>query len=136
MPPENAGLRTITDQASAILQLTTTYLDAHQLLVHPRKWVGLADIGTPAPDVRKGEPLHLEDTTIHLRVTQATSHDHIALQASWEGASPGYPKLPGGTSCLRRAWHTSWKRCTMQPSGTKPCTSCTPKTPCATPDSK
>ena len=70
--PENAGLPTTIEQVSAILQLTTTYLDAHQLLVHPRKSVGLADTGTPTPDIRKGEPLHLEDTTVHLGVTQAT----------------------------------------------------------------
>ena len=37
-------------------------------------------------------------------------------QPSWKGALPGYPKLPGGTSCLRRAWHTSWKRCSTRPS--------------------
>ena len=72
--PENAGLPTTTEQVSAILQLTTTYLDAHQLLVHPRKSAGLADTGTPVPNIRKGESLHLEDTTVHLGVTQAT-HD-------------------------------------------------------------
>ena len=44
---EKAGLRATTEQASAILRVTTTYLDAHQLLVHPRKSVGLADTGTP-----------------------------------------------------------------------------------------
>ena len=70
--PANAGLPTSYEQASAILQLTTTYLDAHQLLLHPRKSVGLADVGTPAPHIREGEPLHLEDTTIYLGVTQAT----------------------------------------------------------------
>ena len=47
--PDNAGLPTTTEQASTIPQLTTTYLDADQLLVHPRKSVGLADVGTPAP---------------------------------------------------------------------------------------
>ena len=64
--PENAGLLTTTEHASAIVHLTTTYLDAHQLLVHPRKLVGLADTGTPTPRIRKGEPLHLEDTMVHL----------------------------------------------------------------------
>ena len=83
--PENAGLPTTTEQASAILQLTKTYLDAHQLLVHPRKSVRLADIGTPAPHIRKGEPLHLADTTIHLGVEQATRHHHIALPIKLEG---------------------------------------------------
>ena len=82
--PENTGLPTTTDHASAILQLSTTYLDAHQLLVHPRKLVGLADIGTPAPHIRKGEPLHLEDTTIHLGVTQATRHQYITLPSKPE----------------------------------------------------
>ena len=57
-------------------------------------------------------------------------------QANWKGASPGYASLPGGTSCVCRAWHTSWKRCSTQPSGTKPCTSHTPKTPYATLNSK
>ena len=83
--PPNAGLLTTTDQPSAIPQLTTTYLDAHDLLVHPRKLVGLADVGTPAPDIRKGEPLHLEDTTIHLEVTQATLHYNKALPNKLEG---------------------------------------------------
>ena len=82
--PENAGLPTTTEQASAILQLTTTYLDAHQLLVHPRKSVGLADAKTPTPHIRKGEPLHLEDTTVHLGVTQATQHHHITLPSKLE----------------------------------------------------
>ena len=38
--PENAGLPTTNEQASAILQITTTYLDAHQLLVHPANRLG------------------------------------------------------------------------------------------------
>ena len=49
--PENAGLPTTTGQASTILQLTTTYLDAPQLLVHPRKSVRLADARTPTPHI-------------------------------------------------------------------------------------
>ena len=57
--PENARLPTTMEQASAILQLATTYLDAHQLLGHPRKSIGLADTGNPTPHIRKGEPLHL-----------------------------------------------------------------------------
>ena len=57
--PANPGLPATTEQASAIPQLTTTYLDAHQLLVHPRKSVLLADVGTPAPHIPKSEPLDL-----------------------------------------------------------------------------
>ena len=94
--PENAGLPTTTTEASAILQLTTTYLDAHQLLVHPRKLVGVADIGTPAPNILKGEPLHMEDTTIHLGVTQATRHHHITLQSKLEGPLARLPQLARG----------------------------------------
>ena len=94
--PENAGLPTTTKQASAILQLTTTYLDAHQLLVHPRKSVGLADTGTPNPHIRKGKPLHLEDTTVHLGVTQATRHHHITLQSKLEGRLARLPQLARG----------------------------------------
>ena len=73
------------EQASAILQLTATYLDAHQLLVHPRRPVRLAYVGSPAPHIRKDKPPHLEDTTIHLRVTQATKHHHIPLPNKLEG---------------------------------------------------
>ena len=91
--PENAGLPTTTDQASAVLQLTTTYLDAHQLLVHPRKSVGLANIGSPAPHIRKGEPLHLEDTTNYLGVTQATQQHHITLPSKLEGRLARLPQL-------------------------------------------
>ena len=134
--PENAVLPTPAEQASAILQLTTTYLDAVQLLVHPRKSVGLADTGTPTPHIRKGKLLHLEDTTVHLGVTRPRGTTTSHSQAIWKGASPGYPNLPGGTSCLRRAWHTSWNWCSTQPSGTKPCTSRIPKTPYAKLDSK
>ena len=133
--PENAGLPTTTRQASAILQLTTTYLDAHQLLVHPRKSVGLADTWTPTPHIRKREPLHLEDTTVPLGLTQATRHHHITLQSKLEGRLARLPQLARGTSCLSRAWYTSWKRCSTQQSGTEPCTSRTPKTPYATLDS-
>ena len=94
--PENAGLPTTVHQASAILQLTTTYLDAHQLLVHPRESVLLADIGTPAPHIRKGEPLHLEDTRIHLGVTQATRHHHITLPSKLQGRLALLPQLARG----------------------------------------
>ena len=83
--PENTGLSTTTEEASTILQLTTTYLDAQQLLVYPRKTVGLADTGTPTPHIRKGEPLHLEDTTVHLGVTQATRQPHITLPSKLKG---------------------------------------------------
>ena len=94
--PENAGLPTNTEQASAILQLTTTYLDAHQLLVDPRKLVRLANIGTPAPHIRKGEPLHLEASTIHLGVTQARRHHHNALPSKLEGRLAQLPQFARG----------------------------------------
>ena len=94
--PENAGLRATTEQASAILQLTTTSLDARQLLVHPRKSVGLAENGTPARNIRKGEPLHLEETKVHLGVTQATRHHHIALPSKLEGRLARLPQLTRG----------------------------------------
>ena len=81
---------------SAILQLTTTYLDAQQLLVHPRKSVGLADTGTPIPHIRKGEPSHPEDTTVHLGVTQATRHHHITLPSKLEGRLARLPQLARG----------------------------------------
>ena len=87
--PENAGLPTTTEQASAILQLTTAYLDAHQLLVHSRKSVGLAHI-------RKDEPLHLEDTTVHLGVTQATRHHHITLPSKLEERPAWLPQIARG----------------------------------------
>ena len=94
--PENAGLPTTTEQACAILQLTTTYLDAHQLLVHPRKSVRLADPGTPDPNIRKGEPLHLEDPKVHLGVTQATRHHHITLPSKLEGRLARLSQLARG----------------------------------------
>ena len=81
--PENAGLPTTTEQASAILQLTTTYLEAHQLLVHARKSVGLADARTTAPHIRKGEPLTWKTPQFtwesHRPRGTTTSHS----QASW-----------------------------------------------------
>ena len=93
---ENARLPTTTEQSSAILQLTTTYLDAHQLLVHCRKSVGQADTGTPIPNIREGEPLHLEDTTIHLGVTQATWQHHIILPSKLEVRLARLPQLARG----------------------------------------
>ena len=101
--PANAGLPTTTEKASAIPQLTTTYLDAHKLLLHPRKSVGLADIGTPAPHIQKGDPLHLEDTTIHLGVTQATRHHHIAPANKLEGRLAQLPQRARGEINLHRA---------------------------------
>ena len=94
--PENAGLRNTTEQASAILQLTTTYLDAHQLLVHLRKSVGLVNARTPTPHIRKGKPLHLEDTTVNLGVTQATRHHHITLPSKLEGRLARLPQIARG----------------------------------------
>ena len=92
--PASVGLPTATDQAAAILQLTMSYLDAHQLLAHPRKSVGLADAGAPAPQIRKGEPLCLESTTIYLGVTQATRHHGIALPNKLGGRLAQLPRLP------------------------------------------
>ena len=112
--PANAGLPTTTDLASAILQLTTTYLDAQHILVHPSKSVGLADVGTPAPPIQKDEPRTW-------RTPQSTRGSHKPpgfttshSQTSWKDASPNYLSLPWGTSGLRRAWHTSWRRCSTQ----------------------
>ena len=132
--PENAGLPKTTEQATAILQLTTTYLNAHQLLVHPRKSVGLADTRTPSPGKVNAYTWRTPQSTWESHRARNTTTSHS--QASWKGASPGYPNLPGGTSCPRRAWHTSWKRCSTRPLGTKPCTSHAPKTPYTTLDSK
>ena len=64
--------------------------------MHPRKSVGLADIGTPAPHIRKGEPLHPEDNTIDLGVTQATRHHHITLPSKLEGRLARLPQLARG----------------------------------------
>ena len=64
--------------------------------MHPRKWVGLADAGTPTPHIRKGEPLHLEDTTVDLGVTQATRHHHITLPTKPEGRLARLPHLSWG----------------------------------------
>ena len=61
--------------------------------MHPRKSVGLADTGTPNPHIRKGEPLHLEDTTVHLGVTQATRHHLITLPSKLEGRLARLPQL-------------------------------------------
>ena len=134
--PENAGLPTTTEQAFAILQLTTTYLDAHHLLVHPRKSVRLADTGTPTPHIPRGGPLHLGDTTVHLRVTQATRHHHITLPSKQEWRLARLPQIARWNLLSTQGGHTSWKRCSTQPSGTKSCTSYTPKKPYTTLDSK
>ena len=93
---ENAGLPTTAEQAFAILELTTIYLDDHQLMVHPRKLVRLADSGTTAPHIRKGELLHLEDTTVHLGVTQATQHHDITLPSKLEGRLARLPQVTRG----------------------------------------
>ena len=89
----NTGLPTISDQTSAILSLTTTYLDAQHLLVNPRNLVALADVRTPAVNIRKGEPLHLEDTRVHIGVTHSTRHNNIALPVKLEGGLAQLPQL-------------------------------------------
>ena len=112
--PANTGLPTTTEQGSATLQLTTTYPDAHQLLVHTWKSVGLADVGIPAHTSRKVNPYTW-------RTPRSTWESHrpqeittLHSQTSWNCASPNYRNLPGGTSCLRQAWHNSWKRWSTQ----------------------
>ena len=62
----------------------------------PRKSVGLAYTGTPYSHIRKGEPLHLEDTQVHLGVTQATRHNHITLPSKLEGRLARLPQLARG----------------------------------------
>ena len=64
--------------------------------MQPRKSVGLANTGTPTPHIRRGEPLHLEDTTVHLGVTQATQHHHITLPSKLEGRLARLPQLARG----------------------------------------
>ena len=89
---------------SAILQLTTAYLDVHHLLVHLHRSVGLADVGTPAPYIQKGETPQLEDTTVHLGVTQATRHHNIGQPNKLEGCPAKQLKLARedvlSTQCL------------------------------------
>ena len=134
--PEDAGLPTTTEQASAILQLTITYLDAHQLLVHPRKSVGLADTGTPTPHIRKGEPLHLEDTTVHLGVTQATRHHHIPLPSKVEGRLARLPQLARRDLLSKQGLAYFMEAVLNAAIGYQLLHLRTPKTPYATPDSK
>ena len=47
----------------------------------------------PRPPHPAGEALHLEDTTIHLGVTQAKRHHHIALPNKLEGRLTQLPQL-------------------------------------------
>ena len=65
--------------------------------MHPRKSVGLADVRTATPHIRKGKYLHPEDTTIHRGVTQATRHHNIALPNKLEGRLAKLPQLARGT---------------------------------------
>ena len=92
--PENAGLPTTTEQASAILQLTTTYLDAHQLLVHPRKSVGLADPHPPHPERRTPTPgRHHSPPGSH--TGHAAPPNHTPKQAG-SMPHPATPNCQGG----------------------------------------
>ena len=95
--PANARLPTNTEQGSAMHQLTTTYVDTQQLLVHPRKLVGLADVGGPAPHIQKSAPLHLEDTTIHpgSYTGHATPRHRTSKQAG-TAPRPTTPTCQGG----------------------------------------
>ena len=69
--PENVGLPTTTEQASAILQLTTTYLDAGQLLVHPANRSGWPTPRPPPPTSGK-----------------ANSYTWKTSQSTWESHRP------------------------------------------------
>ena len=64
--------------------------------MHPRKLVWLANVGTPTPNIQKGKLLNLEDTTIHMGVTQAMRHHHIALPNKLEGRLVQLPQLARG----------------------------------------
>ena len=64
--------------------------------MHPRKSVGLADAKTPTPHIRKGKSLHLEDTTVHLGVTQATRHHRITLPSKLEERLARLPQIARG----------------------------------------
>ena len=61
--------------------------------MHPRKSVRLADARTPTLHIRKGKPLHLEDITVHLGVTQATRHHHITLPSKLEERLARLPQI-------------------------------------------
>ena len=52
--------------------------------------------GRPTSHIRKGEPLHLEDTTVHLGVTEATRHHHITLPSKLEERLARLPKIARG----------------------------------------
>ena len=92
----NAGLPTTTEQASPLLELTTTHLEAHHLLEYPGKLVRPADVRTPALHIRKGGPLHLGDTTVHLGVTQAVQHHNLVHLNKLEGRLAQVPQLARG----------------------------------------
>ena len=66
--------------------------------MHPCKSVGLADVRTPAPELRKGKPLHLGESTIHLRVRQSTRHHNIAFPNKLEGLLAQLLQLAKGDS--------------------------------------
>ena len=134
--PANAALPTATAQAFAILQFTTTSWTPSNSWCTPANRSGQPTSGPPPPTSGKANPYTW-------RTPQSTWESHRPhrittshSQTSWKGASLNYHNLAGGNSCLRRAWHTSWKRCSTQPSDTRPCTSCTRKMPYATLDSK
>ena len=64
--------------------------------MQPRKSVGLPDARTPTPHIRKGEPLHLEGTSVQLGVTQATRHHHITLPSKLERHLAWLPQIARG----------------------------------------
>ena len=104
--------------------------------MHPRKSVGLADTGTPTPPIQKGEPLHLEDTTVHLGVTQATRRHHITLPSKLEGRLARLPQLPRGDLLSTQGLAYFMEAVLNAAIGYPALHLRTPKTPYATLDSK
>ena len=62
----------------------------------PANQLGQPTPGPPPPTSKKGEPLHLEDTTVHPGVTQATRHHHITLPRKLEELLARLPQLARG----------------------------------------
>ena len=104
--------------------------------MHPRESVGLADIGTPAPHIRKGEPLDLEDTRIHLGVTQTTRHHHITLPSKLEGHLARLPQLARGDLLSTQGLAYFTEAVLNAVIGCQALQLPHPQTPYATPDSK
>ena len=130
--PADKGLPTTIAQATAIFQLRTPYLHAQQILLHPRKSIGLADTGTPAPHVREGKPLRLESTIVHLGVTQATRHHEVTLRNKLEGRLAHLPHLSRWGLLSTQGLAYFMEAVLNAAVGTRPSISQTPSTPCTT----